>query len=97
MVALLLNTAGEKLKHPAVVQPLLERDIEDTLLGFFVQEPLLQRLKTDDRLAKQLFQSAYTGTLQKNLLETCDSFEEPALKEYLHSLLVQNPYFNECD
>ena len=97
MVALLLNTAGEKLKYPAVAQQLLGRDIEDPLLDFFVQEPLLQRLKTDNRLAKQLFQSAYTGTLQKELLEACDSFEEPALKEYLHSLLVQNPYFNECD
>ena len=97
MVALLLNTAGEKLKYPVVAQQLLGRDIEDTLRDFFVQEQLLQRLKTDDCLAKQLFQSAYTGTLQKDLLEACDSFEEPTLKEYLHSLLVQTPYFNECD
>ena len=97
MVALLLNTAGKKLKHPAVAQQLLGRDIEDTLLDFFVQEPLLPRLKTNNCLAKQLFQSAYTGTIQKDLLEACDTFEEPTLKEYLYSLLVQNPYFNKCD
>lgn len=97
MVALLLNTAGEKLRYPAVAQKLLGQDIKETLLDFFVQEPLLQRLKADDRLAKYLFQSAYTGTWQKGLLDACDCFREPALKEHLQTLLAQNSFFKGFD
>ena len=97
MVAFLLNTVGEKLKYPAVAQKLLGQDIEETLRDFFVQEPLLQRLKLDDSLARYLFQSAYIGTLQKDLLAACDQFEELALKERLQTLLTQNPYFKGFD
>ena len=63
--------------------------MEDTLRDPLVQEPLLQRLKSDDRLAGYLFQSAYTGALQKDLLEACDLFEEAALKEHLQTLLAK--------
>ena len=97
MVTLLLNTVGEKLKYPAVAQKLLGQDIEETLLDFFVQEPLLQRLKSDDCLAKYLFQSAYTGGLQEELLEACDWFGEPTLKKHLQILLEQNPFFKGFD
>lgn len=97
MIVLLLNTVEEKLKHSAVAQQLLGQDIEGTLRDPFVQGPLLQRLKLDSRLANYLFQSAYTGVLQKDLLEACDWFGETALKEHLYSLLEQNPYFNGFD
>lgn len=97
MMVLLLDTVGEKLKHPAVAQQLLGQDMEDTLRDPLVQEPLLQRLKSDDRLAGYLFQSAYTGALQKDLLEACDLFEEAALKEHLQTLLAQNSFFKGFD
>lgn len=97
MMVLLLDAVGEKLKHPAVAQQLLGRDIEDTLRDPLVQEPLLQKLKSDVRLAGYLFQSAYIGTLQKDLLEACDWFGEPALKEHLQTLLTQNSFFKGFD
>lgn len=97
MMVLLLNTVGEKLKYPAVAQQLLGQDMEGTLRDPFVQEPLLQKLKSDDCLAKYLFQSAYIGTLQKDLLEACDWFGEPALRQHLNLLLMQNTYFKDFD
>lgn len=63
----------------------------------FVQAPLLKQLKYDDRLVWQVFQSAYVGDLQKELLATCDWFGEIELKGRLYSLLTQNPYFKERD
>ena len=57
----------------------------------------MQMLKSDDGLARQLFQSAYVGDLQEELLEACDWFGESTLKEHLQALLRENPYFKGFD
>ena len=93
MMRLLLDTVGEKLKDPEVAQQLLGWDMEELLQDQFVQSPLMQMLKSDDGLARQLFQSAYVGRAQEALLEACDWFGEPELKEKLLGLLKENPYF----
>ena len=97
MVRLLLDTVGEKLKDPEVAQQLLGWDMEDLLQDQFVQSPLIQMLKSDDGLARQLFQSAYVGRAQEALLEACDWSGEPELKEQLLGLLKENPYFKGFD
>lgn len=63
----------------------------------FVQGPLPQRLKTDDRLARQIFQCACWDTGQKMLCEACDWLGEPELKEKLLGLLKENPHFKGFD
>ena len=97
MMKLLLDTVGEKLKDPEVAQQLLGWDMEDLLQDQFVQSQLMQMLKSDDGLARQLFQSAYVGRAQEALLEACDWFGEPELKEKLLGLLKENPYFKGFD
>ena len=97
MMRLLLDTVGEKLKDPEVAQQLLGWDMEDLLQDQFVQSQLMQILKSDDGLARQLFQSAYVGRAQEALLEACDWFGEPELKEQLLGLLKENPYFKGFD
>lgn len=97
MMKLLLDTVGEKLKAPQVAQQLLGWDMDGLLRDQFVQGPLLRRLKTDDCLARQIFQCACWDTGQKKLYEACDWFGEPELKEKLLGLLKENPYFKGFD
>lgn len=62
----------------------------DLCQNSFVQTPLLKQLKQDDRLAQQLFQSAYVGSPQKALLAACDWFGKPEPKTYPKELLNPN-------
>lgn len=93
MMKLLLDTAEGHLQEPEVAEQLLGWDLYDLCQNQFVQAPLLKQLKQDDRLARQLFQSAYVGSPQEALLEACDWFGEAELKKHLYSLLTQNRYF----
>ena len=93
MMKLLLDTAEGHLQEPEVAEQLLGWDLYDLCQNQFVQAPLLKQLKRDDRLARQLFQSAYVGSPQEALLEACDWFGEAELKKHLYSLLTQNRYF----
>ena len=97
MMKLLLDTVGEKLQEREVAYQLLGWDMDGLLRDQFVQGPLLQRLKTDDRLAEQIFQCACWDTGQKMLYEACDWFGEGELKERLQALLDRNPYFQGFD
>ena len=97
MMKLLLDTAEGHLQEPEVAEQLLGWDMCDLFRNQFVQAPLLKQLKHDDRLARQLFQSAYVGTPQEALLDACDWFGEAELKKSLYSLLTQNPYFEGFD
>ena len=80
-----------------MAEQLLGWDMCDLCRNQFVQAPLLKQLKHDDRLARQLFQSAYVGGTQEDLLDACDWFGEAELKMHLYSLLTQNPYFEGFD
>ena len=97
MMKLLLDTAGSYLQEPEVAEQLLRWDMCDLCRNQFVQVPLLKQLKHDDRLARQLFQSAYVGDIQEDLLDACDWFGEAELKKHLYSLLTQNRYFEGFD
>ena len=97
MMKLLLDTAESRLQEPEVAEQLLGWDMCDLYRNQFVQAPLLKQLKHDDRLARQLFQSAYVGDAQEDLLDACDWFGEAELKKHLYSLLTQNPYFEGFD
>ena len=97
MMKLLLDTAGSHLQEPEVAEQLLRWDMCDLCRNQFVQVPLLKQLKHDDRLARQLFQSAYVGDIQEDLLDACDWFGEAELKKHLYSLLTQNCYFEGFD
>lgn len=97
IMKLLLDTAESHLQNPEVAEQLLGCDMYDLCHSQFVQAPLLKQLKQDNRLARQLFQSAYVGSPQEALLEACDWFGEVELKKHLYSLLTQNPYFQGFD
>ena len=97
MMKLLLDTAESHLQEPEVAEQLLGWDMCDLFRNQVVQAPLLKQLKHDDRLARQLFQSAYAGDAQEDLLDACDWFGEVELKKHLYSLLTQNPYFEGFD
>ena len=95
MMKFLLDIAERHLQEPEAAEQLLENDLYELCHNQSVQPKLLTQLKEDEHLVGQLFQSAYVGGLQEDLLEACDWFGERALKEHLHSLLAQNPYFEE--
>ena len=93
MMQLLLDTAEEQLTKREVAEQLFSWDLHDLLLSEDIQRLLLEELKWDDRLASQLFQSAYVGEPQESLLEVCDQLGETDLKTHLQALLTENPYF----
>ena len=97
MMKLLLDTAECHLQEPEVAEQLLGNDLYELCQNQTVQPKLLAQLKEDARLVRQLFQSAYVGDLQEELLEACDWFGESMLKEHLQSLLAQNPHFKEFE
>lgn len=97
MMKLLLDTVGDKLQEREVAYQFLGWDMDGLLRDQFVQGPLLQRLKTDDRLARQIFQCACWDTGQKMLYEACDWFGESELKKKLQGLAEKNPYFDGFD
>ena len=90
-------TAECHLQEPEVAEQLLGNDLYELCQNQTVQPKLLAQLKEDARLVRQLFQSAYVGDLQEELLEACDWFGESMLKEHLQSLLAQNPHFKEFE
>lgn len=93
MMKLLLDTAQDHLQEPEVAEQLLGNDLYDLCQDQKIQPGILEQLKKDEHLAQCLFQSAYVGDPQEELLEACDRFDERALKEQLQDLLEQNPYF----
>ena len=97
MMQLLLDTAEEQLTKREVAEQLFSWDLHDLLLSEDIQRLLLEELKWDDRLASQLFQSAYVGEPQESLLEACDQLGETDLKTHLQTLLTDSPYFKGLD
>lgn len=97
MAQLLLNTAQEHLQDEDVVYELFEDDLYELFLQDDFLRLLTERLKEDERLAVQLFGSAYVDMPQESVLEACDVFGEPELKNKLLALLEKNPCFEGFD
>lgn len=92
MMKLLLDTAEEHLQETEAAEQLLGNDLYDFCQNQSIQPKLLAQFKQDDRLARQLFQSAYADSPQEELIAACDRLGEQTLKAHLQALLDQNPF-----
>ena len=92
MMKLLLDTAETHLQNPEVPQFLLGNELYDLCLSGYVRPRLLEHLKSDDRLARQLFQSAYVDSPQEDILLSCTQLGEEVLCQKLLELLAGNPF-----
>lgn len=92
MMKLLLDTAEGHLQDPEAAYFLLGNELYDLCLSRYIRPRLLERLKTDDRLAQQLFQSAYVGSPQEDILLSCSQLGEKELRQKLLDLLGCNPF-----
>ena len=95
MVKLLLNTAEEHLQDKEVASQLLNWDMYDLLVSNDMLPLLVEELKYDDRLACQLFQSAYVGQPQEEILNACGRLGEKDLQRKLLNLLERNPFSHD--
>lgn len=86
------STAEEHLQETEAAEQLLGNDLYDFCQNESIQPKLLAQLKQDDRLARQLFQSAYADSPQEELIAACDRLGEQTLKAHLQTLLDQNPF-----
>ena len=92
MMKLLLDTAESHLQDPEPAYFLLGNELYDLCLSGYIRPRLLDHLKTDDRLARQLFQSAYVGSPQEDILLSCSQMGERDLRQKLLDLLACNPF-----
>ena len=92
MAKLLLNTAKEYLQNEEAANQLLGWDLYDLLVSDDMLPLLVEELKQDDRLARQLFQSAYVDRPQEAILSACGRLGEKELRRKLLELLDCNPF-----
>lgn len=92
MAKLLLNTAEDHLQDKGAANQLLGWDLYDLLVSNDVLPLLVEDLKRDDRLARQLFQSAYVDRPQEKILNDCDRLGEKELQQKLLELLDCTPF-----
>ena len=92
MAKLLLNTAEEHLQNEEAANQLLGWDLYDLLASDDMLPLLVKELKYDDR---QLFQSAYVGQPQEEILNACGRLGEKDLQRKLLNLLERNPFSHD--
>lgn len=92
MMKFLLDTAESHLQDPEAAYFLLGNELYDFCRTECIHPRLLDYLKTDDRLARQLFQSAYVGSPQEDILLYCSQMGERDLRQKLLDLLSCNPF-----
>ena len=95
MAKLLLSSAEEHLQDKEVASQLLNWDMYDLLVSNDMLPLLVEELKYDDRLACQLFQSAYVGQPQEEILNACGRLGEKDLQRKLLNLLERNPFSHD--
>ena len=71
MIKLLLDTAESPIQDPEATYFLPGNELYDLCLSGYIRPRLLDHLKTNDRLPRQLFQSAYVGSPQEYILLSC--------------------------
>ena len=89
---LLLDTAEDHLQDEGAANQLLGWDLYDLLSSDDVLPLLVEELKWDDRLARQLFQSAYVDRPQEAILNACGRLGETELQRKLLDLLACSPF-----
>ena len=92
MMKLLLDTAEGHLQNEEVAQHLLGWNFHDLLVRDDMLPLLMEELKRDERLARQLFQSAYVGRPQEEILNACGRLGEKELQRKLLDLLDCNSF-----
>ena len=92
MLELLLNTAEGHLQQEDTARQILGWDCYDLLLREEIQHRLVAKLGQDDRLVRQLFQSAYVGLPQEELIRACTRLGQPELQQKLLAMLEENSY-----
>ena len=92
MMKLLLDTAESHLQDPEPAYFLLGNELYDLCLSGYIRLRLLDHLKTDDCLARQLFQSAYVGSPQEDILLSGSQLGERELRQKLLNLLACNSF-----
>ena len=92
MAKLLLDTAEDHLQDEGAANQLLGWDLYDLLSSDDVLPLLVEELKWDDRLARQLFQSAYVDRPQEAILNACGRLGETELQRKLLDLLACSPF-----
>ena len=95
MVKLLLNTAEAHLQDKEAANQLLGWDMYDLLVDEKMVPLLIEELKHNERLAHQLFQSAYVDRPQEEILSACCHLKEKDLQHKLLTILEDNPYPHE--
>ena len=90
MMKLLLDTAESHLQDPEPAYFLLGNELYDLCLSGYIRPRLLDHLKTDDRLARQLFQSAYVGSPQEDIRLSCSQLSERTPAETAGSFGLQS-------
>ena len=92
MMKLLLSTAERRLQDPEAAAYLLGNVLYDLCLSGYIRPRLLEQLKTDDRLSRQLYLRAYVGSPQEDILLSCTQLGEEELRQKLLDLLSGNPF-----
>ena len=92
----LLDTAEAHLCEAEPAEWLLNDAMFYVWHGGETLVPVLQALRTQERFARQVFQSAFVGDLQEAVLAACDRAGDTALKARLTELLANNPYVLVC-
>ena len=95
MAKLLLNTAEEHLQDEEAANQLLGWDLYDLLSSDDMLPLLVEELKWDDRLARQLFQSAYVDRPQEASQNACGRLGQKEQKWKLLDLLDSNPFSHD--
>lgn len=92
-----LDVAQGHLQEPERAEYLLYDLMGDVWCGSISLWFILKAMKQNENFARQVFESAYVGYPQEELLKACDDSGEPELKAKLTSLLEKNPHFEGFD
>ena len=92
-----LDVAQEHLQEPERAEYLLCDLMGDVWYGSISLWFIPKAMKQDEIFAQQVFESAYVGHPQEELLKSCDDSGETELKAKLTALLDVNPHFEGFD
>ena len=92
-----LDVAQEHLQEPEQAEYLLCDLMGDVWYGSISLWFILKAMKQDEAFAHKVFDSAYVGHPQEELLKACDASGETELKAKLTALLNINPHFERFE